>query len=129
MDMLALADGGRDSTDIFAVFHDRVPGSEIAQGDLMPDGHILDHGGAKFTVVLCNDAQHVGSGGEVFNDHDPDVVAVIVHEQMRVVCHGYLPPPASKPCARSHISSNGGHCSSDRSPEPSPVPCHPCANT
>jgi hypothetical protein len=79
VNVVALADGGNDAAYILAVLDDRVADREIAQGDFVPDRHVLIGYCAQLAVVLGYDNEELRSGGEVLDDHDADVVAVVVY--------------------------------------------------
>jgi hypothetical protein len=79
VNVVALADGGNDAAYILAVLDDRIADREIAQGDLVPDRHVLVGYCAQLAVVLGYDDEELRSGSEVLDDHDADVVAVVVY--------------------------------------------------
>jgi hypothetical protein len=77
-----------DSTDVLTVLNDGLAGVEVPERDFMPDRHVLFESTSELTVVLGQDAQHARAGNEIFNDHDADIVAAIMHQQVRRVVHG-----------------------------------------
>src|ERR1700722_13351174 len=79
VNVVALADGGNDAAYILAVLDDRVADREIAQGDLVSDRHVLVGYRAQLAVILGDDDEELRSGGKVLDDHDADVIAVVVY--------------------------------------------------
>jgi hypothetical protein len=79
VDVVALADGGNDAAYILAVLDDCVADGEVAQRDLVSDRHVLVGYRAQLAVVLGYDDEELRSGREVLDDHDADVVAVVVY--------------------------------------------------
>jgi hypothetical protein len=53
----------------------------------MPDWHVLLEGAPELTVVFGHHAQHACAGGQVFDNHDADIVATIMDKQMRYIAH------------------------------------------
>jgi hypothetical protein len=79
VDVIALTDGGDDATYVLAVLDDRCADREVPQRDLVADRHILVVYGVQLAVILGHDAQQIGTGGEILDHYDADVVAVIVY--------------------------------------------------
>jgi hypothetical protein len=90
VNVLSFADGRYDSTDVLTVFNDCIAEVEVAKRDFMPDRHGVLEGATELTVVLSNHAQQVCADREIFDDHDTDIVATIVHKQVRHAFHGLL---------------------------------------
>src|SRR5882757_3313594 len=79
VDVIALTDGSDDATYVLAVLDDRCADREVPQRDLVADRYILVVYGVQLAVILGHDAQEVGTGGEILDYHDPDVVALVVY--------------------------------------------------
>jgi hypothetical protein len=79
VNVLPFADRRDDSPDVLAVFYDGIAEVEVAERDFMPDWHGVLEDTAELTVVLGNHAQQVRADRDVFDDHDADIVATIVH--------------------------------------------------
>jgi hypothetical protein len=87
VDVVAFTDRRDYAADVLAIFHDRVAYREVAQRDLVTDGHVMVGYGAQLAVILCDDAQQLGACLEAFDDDDPDIVPMIVYQQMRCGSH------------------------------------------
>jgi hypothetical protein len=87
MNMVALANGRDDAADVFTVFDHGITDRQVFQSNLVPEGHVLVEDASKLTVILGYDAEQVGTGSEILDDHYADVVAAVVHEQMRYLVH------------------------------------------
>ena len=79
MDVLAFFDRRDDSADVLAVFDHGIADREVSERDFVTDRHVLIDRGAKFAVILGHDAQQARSGDQLFDDHDADIIATIVH--------------------------------------------------
>jgi hypothetical protein len=95
--VFSLPNGRYDSTDVLTVLDDRIADAEVLKRDLMPDGHSLLEDTPKRRVVRGHDAQQVGSGNQILNHHDSDIVAAIMHQQMWLIVHART--WGSAPCA------------------------------
>ena len=87
VDVVALADGRDYAPDVLPILHDGVAYRQVAQRDLMTDRHVMVGYSAKLAVILRQDAQQLGALLEAFDDDDPDIVAMIVYQQMRCGSH------------------------------------------
>jgi len=76
-----------DAADVLVVLDYGIAHRQIFQGDLVSEGHILIEDAAKLAVILGDDAEQVGAGSEILHDHHADVVAAVVHEQVRYLVH------------------------------------------
>src|SRR3569833_561476 len=89
VDVVAFADRRDYAADVLAILHDRVAYREVAQRDLVADGHVMVGYGAQLAVILRHDAQQFGPCLEAFDDDDTDVVAMIMYQQMRCGSHAF----------------------------------------
>lgn len=87
--MVSFSDGSHYAANVLAILDDGFTDREIFQRNLVSNGYILVEDAAKLAVILRHDAEHVGTGGKIFNDDHTDVVAAVVHEKVRYFCHGY----------------------------------------
>lgn len=79
VNVLSFADRRYDSPDVLTVFNDGIAEVEVPKRDFMPDRHGVLQSTAELTVVLGNHAQQVRADRDIFDDHDGDIVATIVH--------------------------------------------------
>jgi hypothetical protein len=87
--MVSLPDGGDYAANVFAILDDGLTDCEVLERNLVSDGYILVGDAAKLAVILGHNAEHVRTGGQIFDDDHADVVAAVVHEKVRYFCHGY----------------------------------------
>jgi hypothetical protein len=85
--MIAFAHGRNYAADVFAVLDYGIADRQILQGDFVSKRHVLIEDPVKLAVILGYDAEEVGAGCEILDDHDADVVAAIVYEQVRYLVH------------------------------------------
>jgi hypothetical protein len=85
--MVAFAHGRNYAANVFAVLGHGIADRQILQGDFVPKWHVLIEDAAKLAVILGYDAEEVGAGCEILDDHHADVVAAVVHEQVRYLVH------------------------------------------
>ena len=83
MHVAAFRDIGNKPADIMAVFDRRLAIGQIAERNFVPDRHVIIDDKMKVGVVFGDDAQHLGSGLEAFNDNNADVVPFVMDKQMR----------------------------------------------
>ena len=83
MNMLALFCRRPHDADVFAVFIDGIAGGESGEGDFVTERCGRDGGEGKFRIILRDDAKHVGTSGEVFDNNNADIVLFVVNKQMR----------------------------------------------
>ena len=76
--MLALFDRRNDSPNVFTVFNDGVSGLEARKCDFVPDLHGLFGLHSELAIIFRDDAEHVGARGQPFDDHDADIVFMVV---------------------------------------------------
>ena len=68
--------------DILAIFDDRIASLQRLQRDLVADRNVGLGSQPEIGIVRRDDAQHLGSGGQVFDDDDADIVVVIVDKKL-----------------------------------------------
>jgi hypothetical protein len=49
----------------------------------MPDWNIGIGGQGEIGIVMRYNAEHFGSGGQAFYDYDPDIVSLVMNQQLR----------------------------------------------
>jgi len=75
------------AADVLAVLDYGIADRQIFEGNFVAQWDVLVENAAKLAVILGYDAEQVGAGGEILDDHHADVVAAVVHEQMRYLVH------------------------------------------
>jgi hypothetical protein len=85
--MVALAHRHNYAADVFAVLDHGIADRQILQGYFVPKRHVLVEDSAKLAVILGYDAEQVCAGSEILYDHNADVVAAVVYEQLRYLVH------------------------------------------
>ncbi|MGI9251754.1 MAG: hypothetical protein ACR2PR_11250 [Pseudohongiellaceae bacterium] len=83
MDMLAAPDRRGDNADILPVFDSARAFWQIRQCYLVPDGRIVLCRKAKVGVVFGNNAKHIGTGAQTFNNNNADIVNFVMHKKLR----------------------------------------------
>ena len=78
--MFSFANRRDDSTDILAIFNDGVADAEVLKRDFVSDRHFLLKSAAELTVIRRHHAQQIGSGNEILDDHDADIVAPVMYQ-------------------------------------------------
>jgi len=85
--MVALAHRRNYAADVFAVLDPGIADRQILQGDFVPQRDVLIEDASKLAVILGYDAEEIGAGCEILDDHHADVVAAVVYEQVRYLVH------------------------------------------
>jgi hypothetical protein len=85
--MVAFAHWGNYAADVCAILDHGIADRQILQGDFVSQRDVLIDDAAKLAVILRYDAEEVGAGCEILDDHHADVVAAVVHEQVRYLVH------------------------------------------
>src|SRR5262245_43413510 len=106
--VLAALDVRHRPADVLAIFQDRVARLDVGEGDLVPDRHVMLRLEPEGRVRFGDQAQHVCTRLQTFNDHDPDRVLGAVDEAVRnahceVLIEGApaaTAPALSRPIAR-----------------------------
>jgi hypothetical protein len=82
MDVLPGPHVGNEPADILAVFDRRIAGLQVFQGHLVTDRDVIGADQAEGRIVVGDDAEHVRSGLQAFDDNNADIVLVIMDEQL-----------------------------------------------
>ena len=91
MNVVALTGGCGDPAYVLTIFHHGVACTEIHQRNLVTDGNIVvDHHG-EIGIILGYNAPHFGTGFQVFNNDNADIVTVVMDKKMRFCHSDFLP--------------------------------------
>lgn len=100
--MLARGDCRHELANVLAIFDDRVPLTEVDQGHLVADGHVLPGNECEIGIILCDDAEHFVALLELFDNNHADVVALVVNQKLwcghlrdPLLVHGQVLPAAT----------------------------------
>ncbi len=91
VDVLARLGAAGHAADVLAVLDDGIALFQILERDLVADRYVVLGGDMDRRVVLGDDAEHLGSGLEVFDDDDADVVLGAMDQELRNVGLGHRP--------------------------------------
>jgi hypothetical protein len=87
MDVIALANGRNYAADVLTVLDHGIANGQVLQCDLVAEGYVLIEEAAELAVILGYDAVQISAGGKVLDDYHADVVAAVMHEQVRYLVH------------------------------------------
>src|SRR5579864_720359 len=91
MHVIAFAYRGNHAANILAVLDHRVAYVQVLEGDFVAERYLLIGAAPEFAVVLGHHAKEIRSRGHAFDHDHCDVIAMIMHEQMRSFSHGRPP--------------------------------------
>ena len=80
MNMFAFGDRFDEPPDIFAVFYRTIAFGNVFERDFMPDGNIVFGFEFERRIVRGDNAQHIRSGLQAFNDDYSEIIVMFVHQ-------------------------------------------------